>query len=139
MWKNFQCLAVVSKRHSITFCVKDRKEKSGWLFCGKFRSLLSKLMFTHSAEQFKIYSLRKWGNFKAIYLSFHWFNDSWIWTRNSQIWSCNSWIWTLTRGFELVTSGFELALLNFNSCFKVFNISIFLERWIILLLSEVIK
>ena len=102
-------LAVVITRHSITFCVKDRKEKSGWIYCGKFRSLLSKLMFTHSAEQFRIYYFRKWGNFKAVFLSFHWFNDSWIWTRNSQIWTCksriwtpNSWIWTCTFEFQLV-------------------------------------
>ena len=35
-------------------------------------------------------------NLKAVYLSFHWFNDSW------------------TCGFELVPRGFVLAFLNFN-------------------------
>ena len=101
----------------------------GWLFCGKFKSFLSMLMFTHSAsaealsmelwrcktrcyhhklnvrvasrivEQFRIYDLSKWGTFKAVYFSFHWLNYSW------------------TCRFEVVTCGFELALLNFNSCF----------------------
>ena len=28
MWRNFQCQAVVIKRNSIKFCVKDRNEKS---------------------------------------------------------------------------------------------------------------
>ena len=28
------------------------------------------------AEQFRTYDLRKLGTFKAVYLSFHWFNDS---------------------------------------------------------------
>ena len=36
-------------------------------------------------------------NLKAVYLSFHWFNDSW--TRGFEL---------VTRGFELVTRGFEL-------------------------------
>ena len=59
-------------------------------------------------------------NLKIIYLSFHWFNDSWtcgheLVTRGFEL---------VTRGFENVTPGFELvareferALLNFNSCF----------------------
>ena len=74
--------------------------------------------------------------FKAVCLSFYWFNDSWIWTRNSWIqtrnsWigTCNSWIWTRnswirtcnswigTRSFE-----FQLALLSFQLvplCFQL--------------------
>ena len=47
--------------------------------------------------------LRKWGNFKVFYLSFHGLNDSG------------------TLRFELVTRGFELALLNFNLCFYAFS------------------
>ena len=51
------------------------------------------------AEQFRTYDLRKWITFMAVYLSFHWFNDSWtgnswIWTRTLWIWTRNSWIWT---------------------------------------------
>ena len=96
------------------FFQNHRKGRRRWLFCGEFRSLLSKLMFTDSAaameeckrktrnyhqklnvqcasriaKQFRTYDLRKWGTCKAVYLSFHWFNDS--------------------RGFKLVTRGFEL-------------------------------
>ena len=44
------------------------------------------------AEQFRTYDLRKWGTFKAVYLSFHWIDDLRIWTRNSWIWTRNSWI-----------------------------------------------
>ena len=35
--------------------------------------------------------------FKAVYLSFHWLNDSW--TRGFEL---------VTRGFKLVTRGFEI-------------------------------
>ena len=45
-------------------------------------------------------------NLKAVYLSFHWFNDSG--TRGFEPVTCR---------LELVTRGFELALLKFNSCF----------------------
>ena len=34
--------------------------------------------------------IRKWENFKAVYLNFYWLNDSW------------------TRGFKFVTRGFEI-------------------------------
>ena len=81
------------------------------------------------AEQFRTNNLKKWGTFKAAYLSFHWFNDSWIWTRSSWIWTRNSWIWTRnlwigTRNSWIWTRTFEfqLVLLRFelvtrNSCF----------------------
>ena len=48
------------KEKPVTFCFFKLKAKEkaispkslggGWLFCGKFRSLLSKLMFTHSGS-----------------------------------------------------------------------------------------
>ena len=47
-------------------------------------------------ERFNTYDPRKWGNFKAVYLSFYWLNDLW------------------TRGFELVTLGSELVSLGFE-------------------------
>ena len=98
------------------FLNKKQEKKGGWRFCGEFRSLLSKLIFTHSAfcwscshgvetecssfltnaNQFRTYDLRKYGNSKAVYLSFHRFADSW------------------TRGFELITHGFELLTLGFE-------------------------
>ena len=73
-------------------------------------------------------------NMKAVYLSFHWFNDSWtrgfelvtrefeLVTRGFELVTREFELVTrgfelVTRGFELVTRGFELALLNFNSCF----------------------
>ena len=71
------------------------------------------------AEQFKTYDLRKWGNIKAIYLSFNWLNDSWtryswIWTRNSWIWTRNSWIWTRNLWIWTRTFEFQLVLLSFQ-------------------------
>ena len=75
----------------------------------------------------------------AVYLSFHWFNDSWtcnswirtcnsqtwirnswIWTRNSWIWARNSWIWTRTFEFHLVHLSFQLV--THNSCFTISQI-----------------
>ena len=72
LWRNLQYLAVVIWRQRAKFCVKEMKKKSvafcflklkakwnsdffqiiegGWLSCGKFRFLLSKLMFTHSVS-----------------------------------------------------------------------------------------
>ena len=99
----------------------------GWLFCREFRPLLSKLMFSDSdvameywkrktrnyhqklnaqvalriAKQFRIHNLRKWGTFKDVYLSFHWFNDS----RGFEL---------VTRGFELITRGYELKTRRFE-------------------------
>ena len=51
---------------------------------------------SRTVEQFGTYDYRKWGNFKAAYLNFHWLNDSW------------------TCGFELVTRGFELVIREFE-------------------------
>ena len=69
------------------------------------------------AEQFKTHDLRKWGNIKAIYLSFNWLNDSWtrnswIWTRNSWIWTRNLWIWIRTFEFHLAVLSFQLVTNN---------------------------
>ena len=44
---------------------------------------------------------RKWGDFKAVYLSFHWLNNSW--SRGFEL---------ATRKVELVTPEFELLGLN---------------------------
>ena len=49
------------------------------------------------AKQFKTKDTRKWADFKASYLSFHWLNDSW--THEFELVSC---------GFELITCGIEL-------------------------------
>ena len=49
---------------------------------------------------------------KAVYLSFHWFNDSW--TRNSWIWTRNSRVWVGTFEFRLVLLSFWLVLLSFQ-------------------------
>ena len=106
-----------------------------WIFFGEFMSLLWKLMFPHSpscwshshgvvkpktgdyhqklnvqvvsriAKQFRTNDLRKWGTFKAVYASYHLFNDAWIWTRNS-------WIWTCTFEFQLMLSSFQLVTSN---------------------------
>ena len=121
------------KEKSITFTKGKSKflqNQGGWHFCGEFRSPLLKLMFTHSvvameyrkrktrnyhqklnvqvasrtAKQFRTYDLRKWGTFKAAYLSFHWFNDSW------------------SRGFELVTRGFKLVTRGFELVTRVFEL-----------------
>ena len=66
-------------------------------------------------------------NLKDVYLSFHWFNDSW--TREFELVTHGFELVTrgfelatrefelVTRGFELVTRGFELGLWNFNSYF----------------------
>ena len=56
--------------------------------------------------------LRKWGTFKAVSLSFYWFNDLWIWIRNSWIGTRNSWIWTYSFEFQLVVLSFQLVLLS---------------------------
>ena len=75
--------------------------------------------------------LRKWGTFKAVSLSFYWFNDLWIWIRNSWIGTRNSWIWTCSFEFQLVVLSFQLVLLSIqrvirnsqlvtrNSCFTI--------------------
>ena len=64
---------------------------------------------------------------KAVYLSFHWFNDSRtrgfeLVTRGFELVTREFELVTrgpelVTRGFEFVARRFELALLNFNSCF----------------------
>ena len=41
---------------------------------------------------------------KAVYLTFHWLNDSW--THGFEI---------VTHGFELITRGFEIYLVDLNS------------------------
>ena len=87
----------------------------------------------------KTLNLSKWGSFKAVYLSFHWFDDIWtrgfglitrefvLLTRRFELVTCRFEL--LTRGFEIITlesctrnswiwtRGFELAVLNFNLCF----------------------
>ena len=86
------------------------------------------------AKQFRTYDLKKWWEtFKALYLSFDWFNDSWIWTHNSWIWTRNSWIstrnpwiWTRTFEFQLMLLSFQLVLLNpltRNSCFTILQLT----------------
>ena len=55
------------------------------------------LVYYHASrtvEQFDTYDYRKWGNFEAAYLNFHWLNDSW------------------TCGFEFVIREFELVASN---------------------------
>ena len=49
------------------------------------------------AKPLKTYDLRKWANFNAVYLSFHWLNDSR--TREFEL---------VTRGFKFITRGLEL-------------------------------
>ena len=95
------------------------------------------------AKPLKTYDLRKWANFNAVYLSFHWLNDSrtrgfkFI-TRGLELISrvfelVARGLELITHGFklvtrefefgsckvELVTREFELAVLNFKSCFKL--------------------
>ena len=84
-----------------------------------------------NCQQFRTNNLKKWGAFKAAYLSFHWFNDSWIWTRSSWIWTRNSWIWTRnlwigTRNSWIWTRTFEfqLVLLRFELVTRVLPISL---------------
>ena len=55
-------------------------------------------------------SLTKWGNFKPIYLNFHWLNDSW--TRGFEL--VTRGFKLITRGLELVTRGFELVTRRFE-------------------------
>ena len=50
-------------------------------------------------------------NLKDVYLSFHWFNDSW--TRGFEL---------VTRGFELVTRGFELVTRGFELVTRGFEL-----------------
>ena len=81
------------KEKSVTFNKGKSKFREnhpgGLLFCGQLRSLLPKLIFTHSALAIKQ------NGFELV-------------TRGFEL---------VTRGFDFATRGFELALLNFNSCF----------------------
>ena len=54
-------------------------------------------------QWFKTYDLWKWGNFEAVYLRFHWLNDSW---------TCGFEL--ITSEFELVTHGFDLIICGFE-------------------------
>ena len=78
--------------HSASCCSRSH----GWQkrkttdYCQK----LNARVVSQIAENFRTNILKKWGTFKTAYLSFHWFNDSWVWTHNSWIWTHNSWIWT---------------------------------------------
>ena len=129
------------KEKSVTFCFLKLKPKEkpnffkiigrGWLFCGKFWSLLSKLMFTHSDSCWKWtyelpHELRNnlgltiLRNEELLRLLTWVFIDLMIRglelvTRGFELVNCG--LELVTRGFELLTRGFELALLNFNSCF----------------------
>ena len=84
----------------------------GWLFCGEFRSLLSKLIFTHSALSIKQngFQLVTRG-FELVTCAFE------LVDRGFELGTCGFEL--RTRGFKLVTRGFELALLNFHSCFWI--------------------
>ena len=63
-----------------------------------YHQKLSLRVVSQITERFNSQDLKKEGNFKAVYFSFHWFNDSW--TRGFEL---------VIRGFELVTRGFKLA------------------------------
>ena len=83
------------------------------------------------SKQFRTSDLRKWGTFKAAYLSFYWFNDLWIWTCNlwiqtPNLWirTCTSWIWIRTFEFKLVLLSLQLLtrnsqLVTCNLCFTI--------------------
>ena len=60
----------------------------------EYQQKLNVRVASRIAKQFRTNNLKKWRTFKAAYLRFHWFNDSWIWTRNLWIGTRNSWIWT---------------------------------------------
>ena len=90
------------------------RKKTGNRFKKKFlHKCLFKIPLWRKIDNITYYFLISSINLKAIYLSFHWFNDSW--TRGFEF---------VTRGFELVTRGFELVLSSFqlvscNSCFTI--------------------
>ena len=140
---------ISSKTLSKNFIFNHRggPEGGGWLFCGKFRFLLSKLMFTHSASC--------WSHNHGVVetwnkrLSPEMYDLLHVWTYelphellnnlglkilgNEELLRLFTWVFIdlmisecelvtygfelVTREFELVTRGFELALLNFSSCF----------------------
>ena len=120
--------------------VRFRGEGGVAIFCTELRSLLSKLMFTHTAsctkdyhqklkvrvspqitKQFRTYDLRKWETFKAVYLSLHWFNASWILNSTRGFELVTEGFGQVTRGFELVTRGLKLSLLNFWISTRAFD------------------
>ena len=82
------------------------------------------------------HQLSKFRNFKAVYLSFHWLNNSW--TGNSWIWTCNSRIWTRTfelqlalLSCQLVTSDSLLATLNCYFTISLQNRILLIFRWFV--------
>ena len=68
-----------------------------------YHQTLNEQVASGIAERFKTQDLRKWGHFKAVFLSFHWLNDSG--TRGFEL---------ITRGFELITRGFKLVTRGFE-------------------------
>ena len=86
--------------NSLCFLLKPQPWKSGKV---KHEIIPRNCMFKTAgiAKLFKTKNLRKWENFKAVYLSFHWFNDSW--TRGFEL---------VSREFEIGTRGFEIANLT---------------------------
>ena len=90
---------------------QKKKKKRIRFFKKKFlhKSLL-KILLWREVDNITYYFLISSINFKTVYLSFHWFNDSWTWgfelvTPGFEL---------VTRGFELVTSGFELVTRKFE-------------------------
>ena len=119
------------KEKSVTFCFLKLKAKEkanfskiigeGWLFCGKFRSLLSKLMFYHSC------SCRSRSHGVVETRDYH---QNWTYNlphelpnnlgltilRNEKVLRQLTWVFIdlMIRGFELVTRGFGLVICGFE-------------------------
>ena len=143
------------KEKSVTFCLLKLKGKEkenfskaiwrGWLLYGEFRSLLSKLMFTHADSCWSHCSGVEGRKTRDCHRKLKVRIASRIAEFPQQFRTCDLRKWVLlgcfkrlftwvfndlmilelvTREFELVTCelelvthGFELALLNFSSCF----------------------